>query len=155
MARGQLHLLWRRGARLLPRFDPDLVALLTEKTRDWGANVHLNERTSSWYSSRRVGETVSGYKTLVEEGTDRILGTHLLGGQAEEVMNLFTSAIRSGIPAQNLKDMLFAYPSDPSDIAYMLQEGQWGPTRQSPFVALNVSLNVPKTWNKRTVPGYI
>ena len=40
--------------------------------------------TPTWYSSRRVGETCSGFKTLIEEGTDRILGARLLGGQAEE-----------------------------------------------------------------------
>lgn len=32
------------------------------------------EMTSNWYSSRRVGEKYSGFKVLVEEGTDRILG---------------------------------------------------------------------------------
>ena len=79
-----------------------------------------HESTSNWYSSRRVGESVSAYKALVEEGTDRILGAHLLGGQAEEVINLFALAIRSGILAKDLKGMLFAYPSHASDIAYML-----------------------------------
>src|SRR5712692_972710 len=34
------------------------------------------EMTSGWYSSRRVGEKYSGFKVLVEEGTDRILGAH-------------------------------------------------------------------------------
>ncbi len=41
-----------------------------------------NETTSTWYSSRRVAERYSGYKVLVEEGTDRILGAHLLGDQS-------------------------------------------------------------------------
>jgi len=35
--------------------------------------------TSTWYSSRRVAETHSDHKVLVEEGTDRILGAHILG----------------------------------------------------------------------------
>jgi glutathione reductase (NADPH) len=52
------------------------------------------EMTSTWYSSRRVGEKYSGYKVLVEEGTDRILGAHLLGDQASEIINLFAVAIR-------------------------------------------------------------
>jgi hypothetical protein len=50
--------------------------------------------TSTWYSSRRVAETHSGYKVLVEEGTDRSLGAHILGGEAAEVINLFALAIR-------------------------------------------------------------
>ena len=40
------------------------------------------ERTSNLYSSRRIAETHSGYKVLVEEGTDRILGAHILGSGA-------------------------------------------------------------------------
>ena len=52
------------------------------------------ETTSTWYSSRRVAETYSGYKVLVEESTDRILGAHILGSEAGEVVNLFALAIR-------------------------------------------------------------
>jgi glutathione reductase (NADPH) len=78
------------------------------------------EMTSGWYSSRRVGEKYSGYKVLVEEGTDRILGAHLLGNEAEEVINLFGVAMRAGMRAADLKHMLFAYPTHGSDVPYML-----------------------------------
>ena len=78
------------------------------------------EMTSTWYSSRRVGETYSGYKVLVEEGTDRILGAHILGSEAGEVINLFALAIRSGMLASDLKHMLFAYPTSGSNMARML-----------------------------------
>jgi glutathione reductase (NADPH) len=78
------------------------------------------EMTSTWYSSRRVGETCSGYKMLVEEGTDRILGAHILGSEAAEVINLFTLAIRSGMRATDLKHMLFAYPTSGSNTTRML-----------------------------------
>ena len=55
------------------------------------------EMTSTWYSFRRVEETFSGYKVVVEESTDRILGTHILGSEAGEVVNFFALAIRSGM----------------------------------------------------------
>jgi Pyridine nucleotide-disulphide oxidoreductase, dimerisation domain len=71
--------------------------------------------TSTWYSSRRVAETYSGYKVLVEEGTDRILGTHILGSEGGEVINLFALAIRSGLHATDLKHMLLAYPTSGSN----------------------------------------
>jgi glutathione reductase (NADPH) len=76
--------------------------------------------TSTWYSSRRVAETYSGYKVLVEEGTDRILGAHILGSEAAEVINLFALAIRSGMRATDLKHMLFAYPTSGSNMTRML-----------------------------------
>jgi len=78
------------------------------------------EMTSTWYSSRRVAETYSGYKVLVEEGTDRILGAHILGSEAGEVINLFALAIRSGMHATDLKHMLFAYPTSGSNLTRML-----------------------------------
>ena len=78
------------------------------------------EMTSNWYSSRRVAEEYSGFKVLVEEDTDRILGAHLLGSEAEEVINLFGLAMRSGMRAADLKDMLYVYPTRGSDVPYML-----------------------------------
>ena len=78
------------------------------------------EMTSTWYSSRRVAETHSGYKVLVEEGTDRILGAHILGSEAGEVINLFAIAIRTGMRATDLKHMLFAYPTSGSNMTRML-----------------------------------
>jgi len=78
------------------------------------------EMTSNWYSSRRVAEKYSGFKVLTEEGTDRILGAHLLGSEAEEVINLFGVAMRSGMRATDLKHMLYAYPTRGSDVPYML-----------------------------------
>ena len=78
------------------------------------------ELTSSWYSSRRVAEKYSGYKVLVEEKTDRILGAHLLGDQAGEIINLFALAIRSGMRAADLRHMLFSYPTHGSDVPYMI-----------------------------------
>jgi glutathione reductase (NADPH) len=78
------------------------------------------EMTSTWYSSRRISETHSGYKVLVEESTDRILGAHILGSEAGEVINLFALAIRSGMRATDLKHMLFAYPTSGSNLTRML-----------------------------------
>ena len=74
--------------------------------------------------SRRRRTTTSACsspnKVLVEEGTGRILGAHLLGPNATEVINLFATAIRVGIPGHELKQVIFAYPSSGSDIRFML-----------------------------------
>jgi glutathione reductase (NADPH) len=80
-----------------------------------------HENTSGWYSSRRVGETCSGFKVLVEEGSDRILGAHILGPHAEEIINIFSIAIRLGLTTKDLNDpILYAYPTNSSDVVYML-----------------------------------
>ena len=76
--------------------------------------------TSSWYSSRRVGETHSGSKVLIDEESGRILGAHLLGPSAEETINLFAMAMRTETTSSQIKAMLFAYPTHGSDMQYMV-----------------------------------
>jgi len=75
---------------------------------------------SDWYTARRVAETVYGYKTLVEQDSGQILGAHLVGPHADEVINLFGLAIRHGLSAENMKSTILAYPTGASDIGYML-----------------------------------
>ncbi|GBC81594.1 Glutathione amide reductase [bacterium HR10] len=97
------------------------VGMHEEKAREEGLTFTVKRGdTSGWYSSRRVGMTHSGFKVLVEEGSDRILGAHLLGPHAEEVINLFGLAIRLGLRAADLKRMPYAYPSSSSDVSYMV-----------------------------------
>jgi len=86
-----------------------------------GSKVRVNsQETSGWFNTRRVGETVSGFKVLVEKETGRVLGAHLLGPHADEVINLFAVAVRLGLRADNLKEALYAYPTYGSDIRFML-----------------------------------
>jgi glutathione reductase (NADPH) len=97
------------------------VGLLEQTAREQGLRFRVrHEDTSTWYSSRRVAEPCSGFKVLIEEDTERILGAHLLGPQADEVINLFAIAIRTKLLAKDLKDILFAYPTHGSDIENML-----------------------------------
>ena len=77
--------------------------------------------TSKWYTSRRNGESCSGFKILIENQTERILGAHLIGPHAEEVINIFSIAIKLGITTSELKNgTLYGYPTSSSDIPYML-----------------------------------
>lgn len=97
------------------------VGLTEEAARTQGLQFQTHyQDTSEWFTARRVGETASGYKVLVEEESQRILGAHLLGPHAEEVINIFAVAVRFGIRADELKQMLFAYPTSASDVVHML-----------------------------------
>lgn len=49
-----------------------------------------------------------------------MLGTHLIGPHADEVINLFGLAIRHGLTADQVKDTIFGYPTAGSDLVYML-----------------------------------
>jgi glutathione reductase (NADPH) len=81
------------------------VGLNEEVARERGLRFDVkHERTENWFSSRRVGEEFSGFKVLVEDGSERILGAHLLGPQAAEVINLFALAMRAGMTAHRVKE---------------------------------------------------
>ena len=97
------------------------VGLGVKAARDLSLKFRVNHQsTESWYSSRRTAETHTGFKVLIEEGTGKILGAHLLGAQAEELVNIFALAIRAGLCASDLESAIFAYPSHGSDLSYML-----------------------------------
>jgi glutathione reductase (NADPH) len=81
--------------------------------------VH-HEDTSGWYSARRVAMKHSAFKVLVEHGTDRILGAHVLGIDAEDVINVFAIAMRAKMTTAEVRQTIFAYPSGASDVGYML-----------------------------------
>jgi glutathione reductase (NADPH) len=110
------------------------VGLQERVAKEQGLHFRTNfqKNTSSWYSSRRIGESYSGFKVLIEEGGEgnttrnyganggRIVGAHLLGTHAEEIINVFVLAIRLGLSTTDIKDAIFSYPTKSSDISYML-----------------------------------
>ena len=81
--------------------------------------VKVNEM-SDWYSVERVGESHAAAKVLLEKGTSRILGAHLLGPEASELINFFGLAMRAGLTATDLKKLVSAYPSAASDLGYLI-----------------------------------
>jgi len=96
---------------------------LTEE-QAYQRDLHFTVRSgdsTQWYSSRRVRARCSAYRILIEDGSRAILGTHILGPHAEELLNVFSLAIRLKVTADDLTRVLFAYPTASSDIAYMLE----------------------------------
>ena len=73
-----------------------------------------------WYNARRVNTSVYAYKIIIHKETDKILGAHLIGPQASEVINLFSMAIFKEMTAAELKQMVFAYPTWGTDVAAMV-----------------------------------
>ena len=92
-----------------------------EAARDKGLKLRVqSKQASNWFTSRQAAEPVYGFKVIVDESSDKVLGAHLVGPHADDVINLFALAIRHGITATALKQTMFAYPTGASDIGYML-----------------------------------
>ena len=97
------------------------VGLSEDEARAQGRKFRTkSQKTSGWFTARQAAESVYGFKVLVEEDTELVLGAHLVGPHVDEVINLFALAIRHGLTAANLKATMFAYPTGASDIGYML-----------------------------------
>jgi glutathione reductase (NADPH) len=97
------------------------VGIGEAEARKRGLQVRVNyKRAPRWYTAVRVAEPVYGFKTLVDEQSGRILGAHLVGPHADEVINIFALAIRKRLTAEDLKSAIFAYPSGASDVSHML-----------------------------------
>lgn len=97
------------------------VGLSEAAARRQTSRLRINSaKVPAWFNARRVRESVYGYKTLIEEDSGLLLGAHVVGPHADEVINLFGLAIRHGLTAEDLKSTMFAYPTGASDLGYML-----------------------------------
>lgn len=98
-----------------------LVGLTEQEAKNKNLNfkVHFKE-TTDWLSSEMINEPVSAFKILVDKDSDQIIGAHLLGSNADEVINIFAVAMNAGIKATELKKTIFSYPTLASDIVNML-----------------------------------
>ena len=73
-----------------------------------------------WYNNKHVGGKAYRYKIIINERTDEIIGAHLIGAEAAEIINLFTLAINCGLKRGEMTKMIFTYPSWGNDIKSML-----------------------------------
>ena len=98
------------------------VGMQEKEAKDQGIRFKIKyEDTSGWASSKRVGESCAAFKVLIDEETNKILGAHIIGAHAEEVINIFSVAIRLGLTKNDINDpILYTYPTNSSDILYML-----------------------------------
>lgn len=99
-----------------------MVGLTEAAARQQGLAYEVRRGDMAAYQSvRRTGEAAAAFKLLVEPGGQgRLLGAHLLGPEAPEVINLAALAMRAGTPVTELRHMMTAYPSAGSNLASML-----------------------------------
>ncbi len=57
------------------------------------------------------GHTEGLCKLVVDRPSRRILGAHIVGEQAVEVVQILATAMRAGMPVEQLADVEFAYPT--------------------------------------------
>lgn len=97
------------------------VGLTEDAAKIQKLNYKVNyEETTGWFASKRLNEPITAFKVLIDNKTDRILGAHLLGNNAEETINIFAVAMNADLKASQMKKTIFSYPTNASDIVYMI-----------------------------------
>ena len=97
------------------------VGLTEAQAKEKGLNTKVTVSDMEyWFSTQTFAETKVWAKVIVDEESDAILGAHMVGDAAEELINIFGLAKKHGITATALRDFIYAYPSFSSDIKHML-----------------------------------
>ncbi len=85
---------------------------------DFTTAVHdlLPLRVSSIYA-----EQAAYSKIIIDSSNDRILGAHIIGHNAQEIINVFALAMKYHISARDLHDTLYTFPTFSSGIPIMVR----------------------------------
>lgn len=93
------------------------VGLLPSEAEERGLDVEIEVADmSGWFDSKRLGLKYAKSKVLVEAGSGKIIGAHLIGNHAEDLINFFSLAIELGLTVDQLKKPIFAFPTSSDDI---------------------------------------
>ena len=96
------------------------VGMSEKQAREAGVEYQIKSDTASgWYNAKRINESTYAYK-VISNNEGSILGAHIIGPHAEEMINLFAMAIRGKLKVADIRNMIYAYPSMGSDIGSMV-----------------------------------
>ncbi len=102
---------------------PQLASIgLTEKeAQEKGYDIIVEYKSvPNWYNAKSLNEETYAYKTIVDKKQNAILGAHIIAAEAGEMINLFAMAIHTKVSPEDLKAMIFAYPTWGGDIKGMV-----------------------------------
>ncbi len=93
------------------------LGLTEEEATAQGVDVHVrvNDMTG-WFSAKTYGEVAAWAKVLVDKGSDQIVGAHMIGHHAEDLIHMFALAMKFDITATQIKETIFGFPSFSSDV---------------------------------------
>lgn len=97
------------------------VGLTEKNAKQSGRKIKVGTTDmSDWLSSRTYNESTAWAKVIVDEENSRILGTHMVGHAAEELIHMFAFAMKFGITADDIRETIYAFPTLTNDIKSMV-----------------------------------
>jgi glutathione reductase (NADPH) len=96
------------------------VGLLVSEAETKGYDFDVVDTDlSDWFDSKRMNLKFAHSRVLVEKGTNKILGAHLIGNHAEDLINIFSLAIENELATDQIKKPIFAFPTPSDDMRSM------------------------------------
>ena len=97
------------------------IGLTEEEAKEKGYDYVVEYKSvPKWFNAKHINEEVYAYKTIVDKNRNLILGAHIIASEAGEMINLFVLAMCGKLTTDNLKAMIFAYPTWGNDIKGMV-----------------------------------
>ena len=97
------------------------VGLSEKEAEEKGFNAQVNyKEAGDWFNAKRLNVREYAFKTIIDKDEQTILGAHLIGPHSEEVINIFAMAIKTKMKVNDIRTMIFSYPTMASDIPHML-----------------------------------
>lgn len=97
------------------------VGLNEKEAKEKGYDFVVEQKlVPKWFNAKRINEDFYAYKTLVDKERGLVLGAHLVGPDAGEMINMFVMAMCGKLSCETLKGMIFTYPTWGNDIKGMV-----------------------------------
>lgn len=96
------------------------VGYLEKEASEKGIDFEVKETDlSKWFDSKRIGLKYAKSKILIDKTNGKIIGAHLIGNHAEDLINIYSLAIELGLTANQLKTPIMAFPTTSDDLRDM------------------------------------
>lgn len=96
------------------------VGLTVEEVKARGIDYECKDNDLSHFLTyERINDTTAFSRILLSKD-GHVLGAHLIGQHAPELINLFSFIIQNNITHQHIKHLEFAYPTSASDVTYLM-----------------------------------
>lgn len=99
------------------------VGLTEEEARSRYKSIKVySGDASNWFNAKREREDTYAFKIIVNERNGLIVGAHLLSAQANDMINIMTTAIVNKMTTHEFKRMSLTYPSFSNDLKSMMKD---------------------------------
>ena len=97
------------------------IGLTQEDAKEKGYDFVVEYKSvPKWFNAKHINASVYAYKTIVDKKRNIVLGAHIIAPEAGEMINLFVLAMCGKLTTENIKAMIFAYPTWGNDIKGMV-----------------------------------